>query len=68
VFSINPYEAYRQATKAVLPGARIVADHFHLDCSRRKRSRSRWRAHDWFGHKPVAPSPLVRRIAPGADR
>jgi transposase len=30
VVSIDPYEAYRQAIRAVLPDARIVVDHFHL--------------------------------------
>jgi Transposase len=47
VVSIDPYEAYRQAIRAVLPGARIVVDHFHLvrgantalDAVRRKRQR-----------------------------
>ena len=47
VVSIDPYEAYRQAIRAVLPGARIVVDHFHLvrgantalDSVRRERQR-----------------------------
>ena len=47
VVSIDPYEAYRQAIRAVLPRARIVADHFHLvrganaalDSVRRERQR-----------------------------
>ena len=30
VVSIDPYEPYRQAIRAELPGARIVADRFHL--------------------------------------
>jgi len=30
VVSIDPYEAYRQAIRTVLPAARIVVDHFHL--------------------------------------
>ena len=45
--SIDPYEAYRQAIRAVLPWARIVVDHFHLvrgantalDSVRRERQR-----------------------------
>jgi transposase len=47
VVSIDPYEAYRQAIRAVLPEARIVADRFHLvrgansalDSVRRERQR-----------------------------
>ena len=47
VVSIDPYEAYRQAIRTVLPEARIVADHFHLvrgantalDSVRRERQR-----------------------------
>jgi transposase len=47
VVSIDPYEAYRQAIRAVLPEARIVVDHFHLvrgantalDSVRRERQR-----------------------------
>ena len=47
VVSIDPYEPYRQAIRAELPGARIVADHFHLvrgantalDSVRRERQR-----------------------------
>jgi transposase len=47
VVSIDPYEAYRQAIRAELPGARIVADRFHLvrgantalDAVRRERQR-----------------------------
>ena len=47
VVSIDPYEAYRQAIRAVLPWARIVVDHFHLvrgantalDSVRRERQR-----------------------------
>ena len=30
VVSIDPYEPYRQPIRAELPGARIVADRFHL--------------------------------------
>jgi transposase len=30
VVSIGPFEAYRQAIRAALPEARIVADRFHL--------------------------------------
>ena len=30
VVSIDPYDAYRRAIKAVLPKAVIVCDHFHL--------------------------------------
>jgi transposase len=30
VVSIDPYDGYRQAIRAVLPHARIVCDHFHL--------------------------------------
>ena len=30
VVSIDPYDAYRQAITAALPGARIVPDPFHL--------------------------------------
>lgn len=45
--SIDPYEAYRQAVRAALPGARIVVDPFHLvrgantalDSVRRERQR-----------------------------
>jgi transposase len=45
--SIDPYEAYRQAVRAVLPEARIVVDPFHLvrgantalDSVRRERQR-----------------------------
>jgi transposase len=52
VVSIDPYDAYRQAIKAALPHARIVADHFHLvrgantalDCVRRQRQRAVGRA------------------------
>jgi transposase len=48
VVSIDPYEAYRQAIRNVLPQARIVADRFHLvrgantavDAVRRKRQRA----------------------------
>ena len=48
VVSIDPYEAYRQAIRTVLPGARIVVDHFHLvrgantalDSVRRERQRA----------------------------
>lgn len=54
VVSIDPYEAYRQAVRAALPGATIVCDPFHLvrganealDSVRRERqrgARSRWR-------------------------
>jgi transposase len=47
VVSIDPYEAYRQAIRTELPGARIVVDHFHvvrgantaLDSVRRERQR-----------------------------
>jgi len=47
VVSIDPYEAYRQAIRTELPGARIVADPFHLvrgantalDAVRRERQR-----------------------------
>jgi transposase len=47
VVSIDPYEAYRQAIRTVLPDARIVVDHFHLvrgantalDSVRRERQR-----------------------------
>lgn len=47
VVSIDPYEPYRQAIRAELPGARIVADRFHLvrgantalDAVRRERQR-----------------------------
>ena len=47
VVSIDPYDAYRQAIKAALPTARIVADPFHLvrgantalDTVRRERRR-----------------------------
>jgi transposase len=47
VVSIDPYDAYRQAIKAALPTARIVADPFHLvrgantalDTVRRERQR-----------------------------
>src|SRR5205823_3553153 len=47
VVSIDPYEPYRQAIRAELPGARIVADRFHLvrgantalDTVRRERQR-----------------------------
>lgn len=47
VVSIDPYEAYRQAIRAELPRARIVADRFHLvrganaalDAVRRERQR-----------------------------
>ena len=47
VVSIDPYEAYRQAIRNELPGARIVVDHFHLvrgantalDSVRRERQR-----------------------------
>ena len=47
VVSIDPYEAYRQAIRTVLPEARIVVDHFHLvpgantalDSVRRERQR-----------------------------
>lgn len=47
VVSIDPYEAYRQAVRAVLPQARIVVDPFHLvrgagqalDVVRRQRQR-----------------------------
>jgi transposase len=47
VVSIDPYEAYRQAIWAELPGARIVCDRFHLvrgantalDAVRRERQR-----------------------------
>jgi transposase len=48
IVSIDPYEAYRQAIQAALPGAKIVADRFHsvrgantaLDAVRRQRQRS----------------------------
>jgi len=54
VVSIDPYDAYRQAVRAVLPGATVVCDPFHLvrganealDTVRRERqrgARSRWR-------------------------
>lgn len=51
VVSIDPYEAYRQAIRAVLPQARIVVDHFHLvrgansalDSVRRERQREHGR-------------------------
>jgi transposase len=51
VVSIDPYEAYRQAIRAVLPEARIVVDHFHLvrgantalDSVRRERQREHGR-------------------------
>jgi transposase len=47
VVSIDPYDAYRYAIRAVLPHARIVCDHFHLvrgantalDAVRRERQR-----------------------------
>ena len=47
VVSIDPYDGYRQAIRAVLPHARIVCDHFHLvrganaalDAVRRERQR-----------------------------
>jgi transposase len=47
VVSIDPYDAYRQAIRAELPGARIVCDRFHLvrganaalDAVRRERQR-----------------------------
>jgi transposase len=47
VVSIDPYDAYRQAIRNVLPQARIVVDHFHLvrgvntalDSIRRERQR-----------------------------
>jgi transposase len=47
VVSIDPYEAYRQAVRNELSGARIAADHFHLvrgantalDSVRRERQR-----------------------------
>jgi transposase len=47
VVSIDPYEPYRQAIRAELPSARIVADRFHLvrgantalDAVRRERQR-----------------------------
>jgi transposase len=47
VVSIDPYDAYRQAIRAELPGARIGADRFHLvrganaalDAVRRERQR-----------------------------
>jgi transposase len=47
VVSIDPYEAYGQAIRNELPGARIVVDHFHLvrgvntalDSVRRERQR-----------------------------
>jgi transposase len=47
VVSIDPYEPYRQAIRAELPGARIVCDPFHLvrgantalDAVRRERQR-----------------------------
>ena len=49
--SIDPYEAYRQAIRNELPGARIVVDHFHLvrgantalDSVRRERQREHGR-------------------------
>jgi transposase len=48
VVSIDPYEPYRQAIRRELPGARIVADRFHLvrgantalDSVRRERQRT----------------------------
>jgi transposase len=51
VVSIDPYEAYRQAIRNELPGARIVVDHFHLvrgantalDSVRRERQREHGR-------------------------
>jgi transposase len=51
VVSIDPYEAYRQAIRNVLPEARIVVDHFHLvrgantalDSVRRERQREHGR-------------------------
>jgi transposase len=51
VVSIDPYDAYRQAIKAMLPHARIVCDHFHLvrgantapDSIRRERQRQHGR-------------------------
>jgi transposase len=47
VVSIDPYDAYRQAIRTELPGARIVCDRFHLvrgantalDAVRRERQR-----------------------------
>jgi transposase len=52
VVSIDPYEAYRQAIRKELPGARIVCDRFHLvrgantacDAVRRERQRQAGRA------------------------
>jgi transposase len=38
VVSIDPYDAYRQPIRAQLPGARIVADHFHLYAAPTPRS------------------------------
>jgi transposase len=51
VVSIDPSEAYRQAIHTMLPGARIVCDHFHLvrgantalDSVRRERQRQQAR-------------------------
>jgi transposase len=47
VVSIDPYQAYRQAVRAALPGVRVVCDPFHLvrganealDAVRRERQR-----------------------------
>ncbi len=69
VVSIDPYEAYRQAIRAVLPEARIVVDHFHLvrgantalDSVRRERQRE-------HGPPPAeggAPLGQGRQLAPG---
>jgi transposase len=41
VVSIDPYEAYRQAIRAVLPEARMVVDHFHPRARRQHRARLR---------------------------
>jgi Transposase len=38
VVSIDPYDAYRQPIRAQRPGARIVADHFHLYAAPTPRS------------------------------
>jgi transposase len=70
VVSIDPYDAYRQAIRAELPGARIVCDRFHLvrgantalDAVRRERQRQAGRRRP----KGVRPVRASGHLAPRA--
>jgi transposase len=72
VVSIDPYDAYRQAIKAVLPHARIVTDPFHLvrgantalDAVRRDRQRLIRVGKATQGHAPRRQGRLARRSLP----